>query len=241
MLIHTELKFKFTELEVPIWRIVESQSQSSTLKLTDNLEEQRILEELIEETKPLLPPSANGFSYFISTPFRYSPYPHGSRFRKAGQPEGAYYASMTPETAIAEMAFYRMLFYRQSPDAVLPVNGAEYTAFQVGIKTSYTIDLRQEPFSNMPQLWLKSDYHASQELADDARAAGAQAIISQSVRCPDKGANVTVLDISAFTDKEPKKSQTWRLHPSRDKVIALREFPRLSIEYRAADFADPRL
>ncbi|MBL4837486.1 MAG: RES family NAD+ phosphorylase [Kordiimonadaceae bacterium] len=241
MWIHLELKSKITEFTAQVWRIVESQSQSSTLKITDSLDDQQILEKLLEETKPVLPEIANGFHYLISTPFRYKPYPHGSRFRKAGQPEGAYYASLSPETAIAEMAFYRMLFYSHSPDAILPENGAEYTAFQVGVKTPYALDLTEEPFVAMLELLLKEDYHACQELADAARAAGVQAIISQSVRCPKKGDNITVFDMKAFTSKEPKKTQTWRLHPSRDKVIALREFPRLSLEYRADNFNDPRI
>ena len=43
--------------------------------------------------------------------------------------EGVFYASETPQTAVAEMAFYRLLFFAESPDTPWPANPAEYTAF----------------------------------------------------------------------------------------------------------------
>ena len=96
------------------WRLVEAQHHVSTLKLVDSVDEQELLEELIETTKPPLPPECRGLHYLLSTPFRYgSVYPTGSRFRRAGLTEGVFYASETPQTAVAEMAFYRLLFFAE--------------------------------------------------------------------------------------------------------------------------------
>jgi hypothetical protein len=85
---------------------VEAQHQISTLKIVDTLEEQALLETLLEESKPVLPPECKGLDYLLATPFRYGAiYPHGSRFRRAGRTLGVYYASEAVETAISEMAF----------------------------------------------------------------------------------------------------------------------------------------
>ena len=42
-----------------------------------------------------------------------APYPIGSRFRRAGRTAGVFYAAESPETAVAEMAFYRLLFFAE--------------------------------------------------------------------------------------------------------------------------------
>src|SRR6185295_2574229 len=94
------------------WRVVEAQHKVSTLKLVDTLDEQALLENLIEQTKPSVPPECRHLHYLLATPFRYgAPYPLGSRFRHAGMTPGVYYASVAVETAIAETAFYRLLFF----------------------------------------------------------------------------------------------------------------------------------
>ena len=70
------------------WRVVESQSQVATMKLVDDLDEQAILEAELDRSKPAVPASCKGLDYLLATPFRYAPYPHGSRFRRAGQRAG---------------------------------------------------------------------------------------------------------------------------------------------------------
>ena len=237
----SELKSSAEEIETSVWRVVEGQYSSSTLKITDTLEEQMLLEELLEENKPSFPEGAAGFDFVIATPFRYRPYPSGSRFRQANQAEGAYYASLTPETAIAELAFYRALFYSHAEGLEYPTTGTEHTAIQVPIKTAIALDLTKGKFAEIPGLSLKDDYSLSQALANDATKAGIEVIISDSVRCPSNGINITVLDMDAFAAKEPGKRQTWRLHTSGDRVIALREFPRKMLEFVAAEFDGPRL
>lgn len=117
------------------WRLVEAQHRYSTLKLTDGNAEQALLEELIEESKPAIPAECRHLHFLLATPFRYgADYPRGSRFRRAGRTLGVFYAAEQVTTAVAEMAFYRLLFFSESPDTPWPANASEYTAFSAGLK-----------------------------------------------------------------------------------------------------------
>src|SRR5882757_3842114 len=133
------------------WRLVEAQHHVSTLKLVDSVAEQNVLEDLIETTKPPLPPECRHLHYLMSTPFRYGAiYAAGSRFRHAGMTEGVFYASQTPQTAVAEMAFYRLLFFAESPSTPWPANPAEYTAFSARYATKKAIDLTKGKYGTDP-------------------------------------------------------------------------------------------
>jgi len=225
-----------------IWRMVESQSRSSTLSLTDTLEEQAILEQLIEAVKPEFPPDCAGLHYLLATPFRYAPYPYGSRFRRAGQREGVFYASRRIETAAAELAFYRLLFFKESPDTRLPARAVEHTAFSVRVR-GRAADLTKPPFAADRVRWEHlTDYADCQELADQARADGIEILIYRSVRDPRGGDNVALLTPKAFADAVYRRQETWRLFVRRHSVQAIREFPPAALEFKLSDFAaDPRV
>src|SRR3954463_11660718 len=111
------------------WRCVEAQHLKSTTKLTDSNREQDELEAVLESGKPAIPPECRNLDYLLFTPFRYEPYKHGSRFRRAGLTPGVFYASEMPETAITECSFYRLLFFAESPATPWPSNPAEFTIF----------------------------------------------------------------------------------------------------------------
>ena len=227
-----------------LWRVVEAQHRSSTMRVTDTLEEQAILENLIEEVKPPVPPECRGLHYLLYTPFRYAPYPHGSRFRRARQREGAFYASERVETAIAETAFYRLLFYLEAPAARLPARPTEHTAFRVPAATERLIDLTSPPLDRDAAAWRHPvDYRPCQDLADAAREAAIAAIRYASVRDPEQRANLAVLSPRAFAANAPQVTETWRVFPRPDAVQAWREFPDpLRLEFARADFAnDPRI
>src|SRR6266850_8408521 len=53
------------------WRLVEAQHRISTLKLVDSVDEQETLEDLIQASKPSVPPECQHLHYLLSTPFRY--------------------------------------------------------------------------------------------------------------------------------------------------------------------------
>jgi len=226
------------------WRLVEAQHRVSTLKLVDNLAEQALLEDLIESSKPDLPAECGHLNYLLATPFRYgAEYPKGSRFRRAGKTLGVYYAAEMPDTAVAEMAFYRLLFFAESPDTPWPSDAADYTAFAASVSTQSLIDLTIPPLARDSAVWTHlTDYEPCQALAEAGRAAGTEIIRYQSVRDPAQGANLAVLTCRAFADPEPRDRQTWRIRLSSSGVQAICEFPQSGIEFdRSAFAADPRI
>jgi hypothetical protein len=227
----------------PGWRFVEAQHRVSTLKLVDSLAEQTVLEDIIEETKPPVPEDCRHLDYLLATPFRYRPYPAGSRFRRAGLTPGVWYGAERPETAAAEMVFYRFLFYAESPETPFPDDAAEYTAFSVDLATPAALDLTTGTLAEDRARWTRlADYEPCQELTEIAREIGAEVIRFVSVRDPDGDANLAVLSCRAFESPAPVERQTWRIRIGRTGAQALREHPRLGLEFATDAFApDPRL
>lgn len=214
-----------------LWRVVESQSRVATLKLVDTLDEQAILEAELEGSKPVIPAACAGLDYLLATPFRYAPYPRGSRFRRARQAEGCFYAAERVETAVAEEAFYRLLFFLDAPEAKRPTNPQERTAFRVSAGTERVIDLTAPPLNRDAPLWSHpTDYVPCQELADAARSARVEAIRYRSVRDPDGGINLALLSPAAFRVTRPEAFETWHIFLRDAAVQAVREMPRLRIE-----------
>ena len=225
------------------WRLVEAQHAVSTLKLVDSLDEQAVLEQILEDTKPPVPPECQHLHYLLYTPFRYRPYPYGSRFRRAGFTPGVWYGAQKVETAVAEMVFYRFLFFAESPDTPFPDNAAEYSAFCVPLATEAALDLTNGRLARDSARWTRvDDYSACQDLADTAREAGCELVCYSSVRDPDRGANLAVLACSAFAAKAPAEMQTWRVRMGQHGGQALREFPVARLSFAPDAFsADRRL
>jgi len=237
------LSSEFAPYRGRCWRLVEAQHRVSTLKLVDSLAEQELLEDLIDATKPSVPVECRHLDYLLATPFRYdADYPRGSRFRRPGRTPGVYYGAERVGTAVAEMAFYRLLFFAESPQTPWPANAAEYTAFAVAVASETALDLTAEPFSRASAAWDDPvAYEACQALADAAREAGCEIIRYSSVRDPEGGANLALLACRAFSGN-PASRQTWRLRLSASGVQALCEFPERRLEFgRAAFAADPRI
>ncbi|MDE2361052.1 MAG: RES family NAD+ phosphorylase [Hyphomicrobiales bacterium] len=226
------------------WRIVEAQHYVSTMKLVDSVAEQDLLEGLLETTKPPIPPECAGLDFLLATPFRYGAvYPTGSRFRRAGRTPGVFYAAEAPETAVAEIAFYRLLLHCETPTLPFPSNPAEFTGFSVSVETGAAIDLTVAPFAADRSLWTApTEYGPCQALADQARNASIELIRHQSARDPKAGANLALLSCSAFAAPKPLDRQTWRIRIAKTGVQARREFPNLAVDFSPADFStDPRI
>ena len=225
------LSSEFQGLSGPCWRLVEAQHRASTMKLVDTLDDQEILEDLIEATKPVLPTECRALDYLLAAPFRYDTiYPKGSRFRRAGRTPGVYYGAEAVETAVAEIAWYRRLFFMESPDTPWPENPAEYTAFSVEILTEKALDLTVGTLAGDVGVWThKDDYEGCQAFADAARAAGAEVIRYQSVRA--EGINLAIMSCTVFKGGVGER-QTWRIRPTAAGALAVCEFPRLSLEIR---------
>ncbi|MGH7083580.1 MAG: RES family NAD+ phosphorylase [Acetobacteraceae bacterium] len=223
--------------------MVESQSRVATLKLVDTLDEQAILEAELENSRPQIPVACAGLDYLLATPFRYAPYPLGSRFRRPRQPEGCFYAAERVETAAAEEAFYRLLFFLDAPGARLPANPQERTAFRVPAETGHAIDLTLPPFDRDAAVWgHPTAYGPCQVFADAARTAGIEAIHYRSVRDPGEGANLALLSPAAFRATKPESFETWHLFLRDAAVQAVREMPRLTLEIPFSAWRrDPRV
>ncbi len=212
------------------------------MALVDTLDEQQILEHVLEASKPPVPPDCRQLHYLLATPFRYgAAYPAGSRFRRAGLTPGVFYASQTVNTAVAEMAFRRLLFYAESPGTPWPSNASEYTAFAVRFRTASGLDLTAPPFDRPRARWSHpTDYAPCQALADAARAAGVQVLRYSSARAV--GRNVALFTCKAFGSREPIERQVWRLHVGAPGVRAICDFPEQRLGFgRDAFAADPRI
>lgn len=231
-------------LEGSAWRVVEVQARGSTMKLVDTLAEQDILERELERSKPLIPPECEHLHWLLATPFRYAPYPRGSRFRRAGQREGCLYAAENVRTAMAEDAFYRLLFVLDAPMARSPRNPIERTAFRFRYATEAGLDLIAPPLSTDASVWTHpTSYEPCQDFADAAREGDLELLRYCSVRDPDGGANLAILACRAVTTRSPTAEQTWRVLVREDRVEAACEFPRIRLSFELSVWAerDPRV
>ena len=241
----TALACEARTLRGECWRAVEDQHSATTRRLTDTAAEQELLEDILEETKPAVPPACAGLHYLLQTPFRYraSP-PHGSRFRAPGERRGVFYASVDVPAAMAELAFWRLLFFEASTAAVTPRNTAVLTAFSVTYDSGHGLDLTRPPLARDRAAWTApADYTATQALAGQARDAGVEVLRYESVRDPRGYTNLAILECGAFARREPVRQQTWRLWVDRRGVEARRAVgDEPALVFRRDDFhADPRL
>lgn len=156
--------------------------------------------------------------------------------------DGVFYATEHVATAIAETAFYRTLFYAESPETPWPTNAGEYTAFSCAYKSNRVADIAKKPYLDDAGLYHLSDYTAAQAFADAARAKDFEIINYRSVRDPEGRANLALLTWKVFTKPSPVKRLSWKVHLSALGARALCEAPRQSIEYDRTTFsADPRI
>jgi len=224
------------------WRAVEAQHVVSTMSLVDTLEEQALLEQVLDESKPSIPPDCRHLHYLLFTPFRYGAlYPAGSRFRRAGLTAGVFYASEQLATAVAELAFRRLLFFAESPATPWPVNPAEYTSFAISYAARKGLDLGRPPFDRDTAKWMDPvDYDHCHDLADAARAADVQVLRYRSARAD--GLNVALLSCAAFSSPAPLERQVWRVHIGKMGVRAICDFPEQRLAFDRDAFArDPRI
>lgn len=202
-------------------RVVESQRQVATLALTGNVAEQQVLEELLEATKPPLPPEATGRHYLIATPFRYPPLRHGSRFGRRHQ-RGLFYCARQLRTALAETAYYRFRFWHDMETP--PPAGrlmSEHTSFEVTVDTPRGVRLEAGCFAAHRDLIAHpGDYRATQALGDAMREAGVQAASYPSAR-QRGGVNVVAFTPAAISSG-PRRFAAWTCRTDASAVEFLR-------------------
>lgn len=203
------------------WRVVESQHLFSTRKLVDSDEEQRLLEQLIEDVKPPsgAPP---GMHWLLFTPFRYPPLRHGSRFGTRAE-RGIWYGSRTRATAFAEKAYYLLLFLAGTAADLTPLE-TDVSIFQAGYETTRGVDLTREPFPRYRRLISSpTAYEESQALGRDMRADEVEAFLYASARDPEAGVNVGLFVPAALSSRRPSAPETWRCVATREGVELAKE------------------
>ena len=208
-----------------LFRMVEAQHRISTDRLVDELAEQDVLEKLIEEAKPPMPPEARGLHHLLGTPFRYG-YVKATRFRRARDRPGIFYGSEKQRTAVAEAAYWRMRFFAASPGTRLPRTTLEHWAFSVAVSVERALDLTEGALAVGRASWTDpTDYEPCQALAQQARAIGAQLIRYESVRDPPDGRNAALFDPSAFQKPVPVSAGTWHFRFAGHKLTAFAALP----------------
>lgn len=206
-----------------VWRAVEAQHVVSTMRLVDfDLAAQRLLEEIVDESKPGMAPQTKPIDYLLFTPFRYrSPFP--SRFRGADE-LGVFYGADEVRTACAELGYWRWRFVMASEGLRASGLGpTAHTVFRAGVK-GLGVDLRVSPFDRHRSRWTQpDDYRETQALARAAREATIEVIRYESVRDPEKGGCAAVLRVEAFQPKRRLEEQTWHLTVTPGDVIWQRD------------------
>lgn len=201
-------------------RIVECQRQIATIGLVDTLEEQALLEELIEASKPVAIQRSRHLHYLLTTPFRYPPLCYGSRFGARTAPS-LFYGALHVDTALAETAYYRFLFWTGM--TVAPPAGrlvTQHTAFGANYRTARGLRLQAPPFlPYQAQITNPVSYADSQPLGDALREAGIEAFEYRSARDRNGGINMALFHAAVFTETKPAWQQTWLCETRADRVI----------------------
>lgn len=221
---------KAARVSARLWRAVEAQHIASTRRLVDDLEEQKVLEEILEATKPAVPVPARDLHYLLFTPFRYPPH-RGSRFRALDDP-GVFYGAETVRTACAELGYWRWRFLMDSK-GLASLGPAQQTLFEASVRTT-AVDLERQPFSRHASLWQDpDDYAATQAFGRVARDAGIGLIQYRSVRDPAPGRCGVVLRPGAFSSPGPTApTQTWLLTVTKEFATWQRDREAFEIDMR---------
>jgi len=197
-------------IEGKLYRLVESQEQIATLGYVDTLEEQALLEQMLDQAKPVSQPDCEPLHYLLKTPFRYPPLKWGSRFGRIHE-RSLFYGGKTVGAVLAESAFYRFVFWHSMNGS--PVRDkirSEHTLFSVRYGTEKGIQLQEPPFNQyQAELTDRVNYQAAQQIGSAMRAASVEAFEYCSARDPEHGLCVALFSPAAFRQKKPQETSQW--------------------------------
>lgn len=206
-----------TSVHGQLIRVVENQEQVATNEIVETLSEQAALERLLEGNKPPPHQDSQGAHYLLSAPFRYPPLRYGSRFGRRHE-RGIFYGSLLLETALAELAYYRLIFLH---DTVIPMDliASQHSCFQAAYLSSTGIRLQDPPCSmHREHLSHPSDYSVSQDLGSNLREAGFDVIEYQSARSAEGGINIAVLEPKAIVSSTPRRMRPLLCETTPERV-----------------------
>lgn len=223
------------------FRVVESQTQLAMAHITDSSDEQDSLEALLDQQKPRLPSAARGRHYLIATPFRYPPLRHGSRFSTRPL-RGIFYASEHVRTALAEAAYYRLVFLAGMHSAPPNPLRSAHTVFAVKIYARRGIDFTAAPFDRARDAISDPEsYVVSQALGREMRKSMVEAFRFFSARDAAADArNLGVFEPSAIASRKPRDLQAWDCTATAGRVsfvqAVVAQGPQQRLDYPAAQF-----
>lgn len=199
-----------TPIAGKFWRMVETQQVSATRAITDSIDEHDVLEAMLDENKPANHPKAVAarLPYLLSTPFRYPPLRHGSRFGSRHEPS-MLYASSNETTLLWELAFYKLIFWFDQtvlPDRVAYV---PHTSFQFSVN-AMGLQLDCPPFDHYRKLLTDPlNYASTQAVGKTIRERGVGLFTFSSARDPNQDTNLAVIDPMVLKGKTPTNLITW--------------------------------
>ncbi|MES9834489.1 MAG: RES family NAD+ phosphorylase [Candidatus Thiodiazotropha sp. LLP2] len=203
------------------FRMVESQEMVASSEIVSSLEKQAALEEMLEmDSKPDYPVGTEHLHYLLSSPFRYPPLKHGSRFGGRFEPS-LFYGGTTEYATLCESAFYRFFFYYDME--VPPLHGAlqsQHTLFKFHYQTELGVKLQDDPFASY-QNTLRDpvSYSATQALGSAMREAGIKGFEYRSARDQDGRINLALYDATPLTRNKPLDEKQCLVQVSKTEVI----------------------
>lgn len=202
-----------------VYRIVETQEYAATTKLTDNLDDQDLLEQMLDKVKPPYKKNTQQRHYLISTPFRYPPLLHGSRFGSVMMPS-YFYASENISTTLVECAYYRFVFL---DDMTIPYHKAissEHMSFSVKVKSTAMADLTQVTSKSIIDILTStSSYQFTQTLASTLiEDNNFDMIRFTSARDSNHGSNVALNSPNLIKSKQPENTMNWICQTTTKKI-----------------------
>ncbi|BBL22692.1 RES domain-containing protein [Comamonas terrigena] len=207
-------------LEMPAaWRGILTEYFSASLKLVDDADELQVLEELLGATTPTLHSHQEDKHPQVLAPFNFRP-KHASRFRVADR-SGFWYGASTLDAAQFEVAYWRMLFIRDSAGLRQSELLTDHSFFQINV-AGHGIDLMAQPWSEHRDIWRHpNDYTATQALAEAAEAQHIEWMQYESVRAPHAALAVvfTPNALHGTTHDMNVSLQEWTCKTNRDRVV----------------------
>lgn len=216
-------------LESDAWRAVDTLDAIATLRLVDTLAELLVLEQILADSLPPLPPETRHLQPLLSTPFRYAGL-HPSRFRAAQTP-GIWYGADSPEAACAEVGYWRWRFLLDSEGLCNAELVSTHVLFHA-VVAGHCLNLDSPPWNALAAQWSHpTDIRTCQALAGLAQAAEkpVQWIRYPSARSPGSHC-AAVFDPQALALATPHAQENWGIKISSQRLLFSHANERLSID-----------
>ena len=204
--------------QTKVFRLVETQEFAATSALVDDLDEQFLLEQMLDDVKPVYRPGTEHMHYLLKTPFRYPPLKHGSRFGTRLMPS-FFYASGQIATALSEVAYYRFIFLDDMQIAYSGTLRTQHLLFSISVESPQNIDLSSPYFDKIKSnLTDPQDYQFCQKIGKWAvQEQHVDSIKYWSARCK-SGTNLAVYDPNCIVSQGPENQQYWLCQSQNRKI-----------------------